>query len=374
MLTYAQNFEDVRLWRALKQVGRGTYVDVGAADPDRDSVTKWFYDSGWSGIDVEPVEESHRRLEAARPRDVVVAAVCGPRSGAVVLHEIPGTGLSTLDAAVAEEAVARGYDKVDRTVTMTRLDDLLAQHITGEIHFLKIDVEGAEAQVLEGLDLARWRPWVIVIEATAPNTLRQVSDAWHHTVTSAGYVEAGFDGLNLYFVAAERTDLAEALDAPVTVLDGFALGDTHWMIATAPVVEEAREEAARSAELLQQVEAWAQQAESWARASESTADDWKQRWLRGQDELERLNAIIADFQDSLSWRATAPLRRAKVAADRTAATTKPVVDAGLNRGLGVLRRHPRVKRPVLALLYRLPLIGPRLLGFATDNPAGDEPQ
>ena len=40
------------------------------------------------------------------------------------------------------------------------------------IHFLKIDVEGAEAEVLEGLNLERIRPWIIVIEANEPNSTR----------------------------------------------------------------------------------------------------------------------------------------------------------------------------------------------------------
>ena len=32
----------------------GFYVDVGAADPVNLSVTKWFYDLGWSGLNIEP--------------------------------------------------------------------------------------------------------------------------------------------------------------------------------------------------------------------------------------------------------------------------------------------------------------------------------
>jgi hypothetical protein len=41
-VSYAQNFEDVLLWRALRQVRNGFYIDVGAAHPDIDSVTRAF--------------------------------------------------------------------------------------------------------------------------------------------------------------------------------------------------------------------------------------------------------------------------------------------------------------------------------------------
>ena len=33
-VSYAQNGEDVVLWRALSHVENGFYVDVGAADPE----------------------------------------------------------------------------------------------------------------------------------------------------------------------------------------------------------------------------------------------------------------------------------------------------------------------------------------------------
>ena len=46
------------LWRAFHDARPGFYVDVGAADPDADSVTRAFYDRGWRGIDVEPLPEA----------------------------------------------------------------------------------------------------------------------------------------------------------------------------------------------------------------------------------------------------------------------------------------------------------------------------
>ena len=69
MISYAQNFEDVMLWRAFKHVKKGFYVDVGAAWPDFDSVTKWFYDNGWTGINIEPNPVLFDRYELERSSD-----------------------------------------------------------------------------------------------------------------------------------------------------------------------------------------------------------------------------------------------------------------------------------------------------------------
>ena len=55
MVSYSQNYEDVILQRALRNVSRGFYIDVGAAHPVHDSVTCHFYKSGWSGINIDPL-------------------------------------------------------------------------------------------------------------------------------------------------------------------------------------------------------------------------------------------------------------------------------------------------------------------------------
>ena len=65
-VSYAQNWEDVMLWRALGHVGQGFYVDVGAFSPDEHSVTRAFYDLGWSGINIEPNPQRIAELKAKR--------------------------------------------------------------------------------------------------------------------------------------------------------------------------------------------------------------------------------------------------------------------------------------------------------------------
>jgi hypothetical protein len=68
-----------------------------------------------------------------------------------------------------------------------------------EIHFLKIDVEGYERRVLEGLDLSLYRPWILCIEATEPYTQVRSDHKWNEIVFAAGYIEIAFDGLNCFY-------------------------------------------------------------------------------------------------------------------------------------------------------------------------------
>ena len=169
-VSYAQNFEDVMLWRALSGVEGGTYVDVGAYHPVEDAVTKAFYDRGWRGINIEPVEELLRRFVEERPRDINLGVALGNAAGKLTLYEVPGTGLSTSEQEIARRHAEQGFEVRLRVVPCTTLDEVLREHRIGEVHFLKVDVEGAERAVLEGASFDDVRPWIVVVEATAPNS------------------------------------------------------------------------------------------------------------------------------------------------------------------------------------------------------------
>ena len=102
IVSYAQNFEDIMLLRALGDVENGFYIDVGANDPVKHSVTKLFYDAGWTGINIEPVEQWFLRLEAERPKDTNLQLAASTETGITTLYEIFDTGLSTSNRATAE--------------------------------------------------------------------------------------------------------------------------------------------------------------------------------------------------------------------------------------------------------------------------------
>lgn len=221
-VSYAQNGEDVILWRALGNVRDGRYVDVGAADPEVDSVTKAFVDRGWRGIDVEPVPQYAERLREARPlNEVVQAAITDEAVGELVLHVFEGTGLSTVGDKVAKGVSWTSAEEV--VVPARSLDDVCASSglLTGELHFLKIDVEGSEVSVLRSFSLDKWRPWVVVMESTLPNSSIQSFERWDALLVDAGYVFALFDGLNRYYVSPDHRELQEPLSYPACVLDRY---------------------------------------------------------------------------------------------------------------------------------------------------------
>src|SRR5436190_9613001 len=105
MITYAQNFEDVMLTRLFGDRADGFYVDVGAGGPKRSSVTKWFYDQGWSGINIEPHRELFQALVAARPRDINLDCGIGDSAGHAAFAEMSFGGRYSCHADVQAVAV-----------------------------------------------------------------------------------------------------------------------------------------------------------------------------------------------------------------------------------------------------------------------------
>jgi len=229
-VSYAQNGEDIVLARGLRH-NDGFYVDVGAFDPDVDSVTKLFYQRGWSGINVDPVPEVIERFRRQRPRDVNVQIAVSVVPGEAELWTGPIglVGHSTLDATIANAHISDGVEFTRSVVRTMRLDDLLDTWVPPgtTIDFLKVDVEGHEQAVLESCDWSRWRPRVVVVECVVPYVDASTHDQWEHILLANDYKVTLFDGLNRFYVAAGETDLADALRAPASVVDRFERAAVH---------------------------------------------------------------------------------------------------------------------------------------------------
>jgi FkbM family methyltransferase len=247
IISYAQTREDVLLWRALHNVHCGFYIDVGAHDPTALSVTRAFYDRGWRGINVEPNPSYAAKLRQERPRDVTREVALGDSAGSATLYEFGDTGLSTLVKEIAEGHITAGFKATERRVPLTTLAELLNDLGEQTVHFLKIDVEGFELQVLRGADFKRVRPWIVLIEAVKPMTTISNYGSSEALLLEEGYDFAYFDGLNRFYVAAEHRDLKRYFSVPVSICDPFR--DSEVVRLSAVIADLQRDEAQQASEL-----------------------------------------------------------------------------------------------------------------------------
>lgn len=308
-IAYGQNAEDVVLHRALRDVDAGFYVEVGANDPTELSISRPFYDAGWRGIEIEPVAELAEEFRRQRPRDSVVrAAITTADVESVTLHLIEGTGLSTLDAEISSGHAESGYPSHEVQVPARTLRSVLAgADVPEDIHFMVVDTEGTEADVLASMDWQRWRPWVLVIESTRPLSTTPTHTAWEPDLLAAGYEFCLFDGVSRFYVAQEHADrLREPLSHPANVLDGFT--PLHWS-------RREQEFAAGRAELAELRALYARTLEDLIRWRGAVLTRWTEAasgggagGVQSGHEVVRLREELAATHATLSWRVTAPLR------------------------------------------------------------------
>ena len=164
-ISYAQNFEDVLLNRVFRDKLDGLYIDIGALHPTFDSVTRAFYDRGWSGINIEPIQDFYNAICQERPRDINLNIAISDRAGNLEFFQVlQQPANSTLDKEIAYKvAREKGLDVTSYNVVVKTLADICEEHITKQIDFLKIDVEGVEEQVLLSGNWEKFRPTILLI-------------------------------------------------------------------------------------------------------------------------------------------------------------------------------------------------------------------
>ena len=257
MISYAQNAEDAVLARLFNAQKEGFYVDVGAGHPVNDSVTKYFYDRGWTGLNIEPMQQMYELLCADRPRDINVHAAVSDRNQDVTLFEAPegNLGGSTIEPAVAvEQEKATGETFTPRPVEAITLTALFDRHGVEAIDFLKIDAEGHEAAIILSTDWSVIRPRVLVVEAVEPVAGDPSHGRWEHALLAAGYVCTLFDGLNRFYAQAEDEEALAALSTPANAFDEIEpwrwVSQLEGAKAHIANLEEARSRAEQWAEVL----------------------------------------------------------------------------------------------------------------------------
>jgi FkbM family methyltransferase len=211
-LSYAQRLEDYHLALAFDGVERGFYVDIGGGHPIADNVSYWFYLKGWHGLVVEPQAQLLDLYSHIRPRDTAVGCLVGRADGEADFHVVERMhGLSTTLASHAQTAIELGGRVKTVRKPMRTLASLVAEHRIEAIDFLKIDVEGAEADVLAGMDWTKCRPKVVLVEAVVPGSMDQAWAAWEPGLLAHGYNFVLDDELNRFYVAEEACGIAERL-------------------------------------------------------------------------------------------------------------------------------------------------------------------
>ncbi len=167
---YGQYGEDAKLWQLFRGKAKGYFVEVGAMEGVRFSNTYLFERAGWRGICIEPHPDYIGLLRKNRPSSVVIQAAVGNEDKEEVDFFMSHRGsMSTLDKSLEKffrshyKPWFRGFEEIK--VSLITLNTLLKKNNAPiPIDILSIDVEGTERDVLEGFDIKKYSPRVVIVE------------------------------------------------------------------------------------------------------------------------------------------------------------------------------------------------------------------
>ena len=167
--SYSQEGEDMVLRRFFEQKAVGFYVDVGAHHPKRFSNTCYFYENGWSGINIDAMAGSMKLFSKMRPRDTNVEIPVSSEENILTYYMFNEPALNGFDAHLSEkrDAASSPYKVKQKIDLQTRsLASIFNEFLPSntKIDFLSIDVEGFDLDVLKSNDWDKYRPDMVLVE------------------------------------------------------------------------------------------------------------------------------------------------------------------------------------------------------------------
>ena len=163
--SYSMDKEDLVIKEYFKSKNKGFYVDVGCYHPLQRNNTMLLYQKGWRGINIDISDFSIKLFKFLRPDDFNLNLAVSNKEGEIdMFFQKKLSQLSTIKENRAK--IAFQGNILDKKILSKRLTSILdeSKYKDQKIDFLNIDVEGADFEVLQSLNLNKYSPELICIE------------------------------------------------------------------------------------------------------------------------------------------------------------------------------------------------------------------
>lgn len=203
--------EDLLVWSLFAQQTTGFFIEAGAFDGYRYSVTYPFEAIGWNGLLVEAIPRRYAECVTRRPHSRVVHAALGSQPGGgttefQVVEDQYGGMLSYSKPTASHLKDLGNARRASVSVPIATLNELLQDH-AGPLDLVVLDLEGAEMDALAGFDIARFLPRVLLIE----DNLYGQDPALRTFMQRFPYHPAGRLAVNEVFIRRDETAVIERL-------------------------------------------------------------------------------------------------------------------------------------------------------------------
>jgi FkbM family methyltransferase len=168
-ISYSQCGEDLIVKFLFDALGimRPTYLDIGAHHPFEINNTALFYESGSTGINIEPNPDLIKNFLALRPNDLNLNIGISGKAGEMDYYMMNFATLNTFSKESAENSIREGGYKIDKVIKVKTetVGDIITQYAQGNFpEFLNIDAEGVEDIIVRSINFNTNFPLVICME------------------------------------------------------------------------------------------------------------------------------------------------------------------------------------------------------------------
>ena len=165
-LAYSHWGIDLIITKLLNSKNKGIYIDVGCHHPFLNNHSYLLYKSGWEGINIDVDYNSIDMFNFFRKSDVNIQTAVTDHKGEVDLFFYHNRAAkNTISKEFGSDA------KEQKKINSDTLNNIIenSKFKNSKIDFVSIDVEGNEMNVLNGFNLKKYKPKLILLEFILPN-------------------------------------------------------------------------------------------------------------------------------------------------------------------------------------------------------------
>ena len=165
-LAYSHWGVDLIITKLLNSKNKGIYIDVGCHHPFLNNHSYLLYKSGWVGINIDIDYNSIDMFNFFRKSDINIQTAVTDHKGEVDLFFYHNRAAkNTISKEFGSDA------KEQKKINSDTLNNIIenSKFKNSKIDFVSIDVEGNEMNVLNGFNLKKYKPKLILLEFILPN-------------------------------------------------------------------------------------------------------------------------------------------------------------------------------------------------------------
>ena len=190
---YAEFAEDVMVYRILKKIKKGFYVDIGAYHPYKGSLTYNLYSRKWNGMNLDISKSSIDLFNIARPSDININCAVSEFNGETYYYE--NSPINQQNSLIPQDD---NQKKIK--IQSYKLSEILKMQNINSVDYINIDTEGNELEVLMGIDFDKINPTLFTIEDNSFDLNNEIKKKKIIFLKEKNYELINIIGVTMFFV------------------------------------------------------------------------------------------------------------------------------------------------------------------------------